>query len=75
MAEMRGLFETLCIELGQVGVSHELRVRAAILEILAVVVRVRRAHLSSAPRGLPAPGAGPRVAALIFRAIIPHSAV
>jgi AraC-like DNA-binding protein len=40
MAEMRGLFETLCIELGQVGVSHELRVRAAILEILAVVARV-----------------------------------
>jgi AraC-like DNA-binding protein len=40
MAEMRGLFETLCIELGQVGVPHELRVRAAILEILAVVARV-----------------------------------
>ena len=39
---MRQVFETLCIELGQVGSAHQLRVRAAVHEMLAIVIDVSR---------------------------------
>jgi len=35
---MRQVFETLCIELGQAGPASQLRVRAAIYEILALII-------------------------------------
>ncbi|MCI0537011.1 MAG: hypothetical protein L0Z50_17490, partial [Verrucomicrobiales bacterium] len=35
--DMRTLFETLCIEITHAGVIHQLRLRAAIYEILAIV--------------------------------------
>lgn len=38
----RRIFETLCVELGQEGSAHQLRVRAAVSELLAIIVDVSR---------------------------------
>lgn len=35
--EMRGLFETLCLEVTHAGIIHQLRMRAALYEILALI--------------------------------------
>ena len=39
---MRQVFETLCIELSQPGSAHQLRVRAAVHEMLAIIIDVSR---------------------------------
>ena len=41
-AAMRRVFETLCLELGQAGPAHQLRVRAAIHEMLALIIDASR---------------------------------
>lgn len=39
---MRRVFETLCLELDQAGPAHQLRVRAAVHEMLAIIIDVSR---------------------------------
>jgi AraC-like DNA-binding protein len=47
--EMRALFETLCLELGERGPVHELRVIAAVHQILALVVQIVSANPPAQP--------------------------
>jgi len=42
--EMRKLFEVLCLEVSHTGVVHQLRIRAALFDILAVVASVVGPH-------------------------------
>lgn len=39
---MRQVFETFCIELGQAGEAHQLRMRAAVFEMLAIIIDVSK---------------------------------
>ncbi len=48
--EMRKLFEVLCLEIPHTGVVHQLRIRAALFEILAVVATAVGAHEEEAAR-------------------------
>jgi AraC-like DNA-binding protein len=48
--EMRVLFETLCLELGQSGAAHELRAVAAVFKMLALIVEIASASPSASPR-------------------------
>lgn len=49
-ASARHAFETLCIEIGRPGAAHQLRIRAAVLEILAIVVDVMTPRVRAAIR-------------------------
>ena len=46
----RQAFETICIELRQPGAAHQLRIRAAVLEILAIIVSVATPQIRVATR-------------------------
>ncbi len=47
---MRRVFETLCIELGQAGPAHQLRLRAAVFEMLAIIIEAKKHNTSGAQR-------------------------
>lgn len=46
---MRRVFETFCLEISQPGTSHQLRVKAAVFELLAIADDVLAAQASSGP--------------------------